>query len=65
MGEGFSEMTKYNNIVEAMDQGAVALVVDVADTIEKVQPTVVWAWAVHFGFCAGDYSNTFSVQKLR
>ena len=33
-----------------MDQGVVTLIVDVATACEEVQPKVVWAWAVHFGF---------------
>ena len=32
------------------DQGAVALVLDVAKAFERVSLPVVWAWVTHFGF---------------
>ena len=35
---------------EAEEQGAVALVLDLAKAFERVSLPVVWAWATHFSF---------------
>ena len=32
------------------EQGAVALVLDLAESFERVSLPVVWAWAMHFSF---------------
>ena len=44
------EMVKFNGKAKAEDQGAVALVLDLAKAFERVSLPVVWAWATHFSF---------------
>ena len=44
------EMEKYRNRAGKEDQGAVALVLDLAKALERVSLPVVWAWATHFSF---------------
>ena len=44
------EMEKYRYIAGKEDQGAVALVLDLAKAFERVSFPVVWAWATHFSF---------------
>ena len=44
------EMEKYRYRAGKEDQGAVALVLDLAKAFERVSFPVVWAWATHFSF---------------
>ena len=44
------EMERFNGRAEAEDQGAVALVLDLAKAFERVSLPVVWAWATYFSF---------------
>ena len=44
------EMERFNGRAKAEDQGAVALVLDLAKAFERVSFPVVWAWATHFCF---------------
>ena len=39
-----------NGMVKEGEQGAVALVLDLAKALERVSLPVVWAWATHFSF---------------
>ena len=39
-----------NGRAKAEDQGAVALVLDLAKAFERVSFLEVWAWATHFSF---------------
>ena len=39
-----------NGKAKEEDQGAVALVLDLANAFEPVRSLVVWAWATHFSF---------------
>ena len=48
--EVLMEMEKFNGKAKAEDQGAVALVLDLAKAFERVSLPVVWAWATHFSF---------------
>ena len=43
------EMERFNGKAKE-DQGAVALVLDLAKVSERVRLPVVWAWATHFSF---------------
>ena len=43
------EMERFNGKTKE-DQGAVALVLDLAPALERVSFPVVWAWATHFSF---------------
>ena len=44
------EMERYSGHAKEEDQGAVALVLDLAKAFERVSLPVVWAWATHFSF---------------
>ena len=44
------EMERFNGKAKEEDQGALALVVDLAKVFERVGLPVVWAWATHFRF---------------
>ena len=44
------EMERFNGKAKAEEQGAVALVSDLAKAFELVNLLVVWAWATHFSF---------------
>ena len=44
------EMDRFNGKAKAEEQGAVALVSDLAKAFELVSLPVVWAWATHFSF---------------
>ena len=48
--EVLMEMKRFNGRAKAEDQGAVALVLDLANAFERVSLPVVWAWATHFSF---------------
>ena len=50
MCEVLMEMERFNGKTKAEDQGAVALVPDLAKAFERVSLPVVWAWATHFSF---------------
>ena len=44
------EMERFNGKAKEEDQGALALVLDLAKALERVSLPVVWAWATHFSF---------------
>ena len=44
------EMERFDGKANEEDQGAVALVLDLAKAFERVSLPVVWAWATHFSF---------------
>ena len=44
------EMERYNGSAKEEDQGAVALVLDLAKAFERVSLPVFWAWATHLIF---------------
>ena len=44
------EMERFNGKAKEDDQGALALVRDVANAFERVSLPVVWVWATHFSF---------------
>ena len=44
------EIARFNGKAKEEDQGAVALVLDLAKAFERVSLPVVWAWATHFSF---------------
>ena len=44
------EKERFNGRAKAEDQGAVALVLDLAKAFERASVPVVWAWATHFSF---------------
>ena len=44
------EMERFNGKAKGDDQGALALVLDLAKAFERVSLPVVWAWALHFSF---------------
>ena len=44
------EMERFKHRAGEGDQGAVALVLDLAKALERVNLPVVWAWATHFSF---------------
>ena len=44
------EMERFNGKAKEEDQGALALVLDLAKAFERVSLPVVWAWATHFSF---------------
>ena len=44
------EMERFNGKAKVEDQGAVALVLDLAKAFERVSLTVACAWATHFSF---------------
>ena len=48
--EKLMDMERFNEKAKAEEQGAVALVLDVAKAFERVSLPVVWAWATHFSF---------------
>ena len=48
--EVLMEMERFNGKAKAENQGAVALVLDLAKAFERVSLPVVWAWATHFRF---------------
>ena len=43
-------MERLHGKAKAEDQGAVALVLDLAKAFDRVSLVVVWAWATHFSF---------------
>ena len=48
--EVLMDMERFNGKAKAEEQGAVALVLDLAKAFERVSIPVVWAWATHFSF---------------
>ena len=44
------EMERYNGKAKEEDQGALALVLDLAKAFERVSLPMVWAWATHLSF---------------
>ena len=48
--EVLMEMERFNGKEKAEEQGAVALVLDLAKAFERVSLHAVWAWATHFSF---------------
>ena len=44
------KMKRFSGKAKEEDQGAVALVLDLAKAFERVSLPVVWAWATHFSF---------------
>ena len=48
--EVLMEMERFDGRAKAEEQGAVALVLDLAKAFERVTLLVVWAWATHFSF---------------
>ena len=44
------DMDRLNGKAKAEEQGAVALVLDLAKAFGRVSLPVVWAWATHFSF---------------
>ena len=44
------EIERFNGKAKEEDQGALALVLDLAKAFERVTLPVVWAWATHFSF---------------
>ena len=44
------EMNRFNGKAKDEDQGAVALVLDLAKAFERVSFPVVWGWATYFSF---------------
>ena len=48
--EIFMEMERFDGKAKEGEQGAVALVLDLAKAFERVGLPVVWAWATHFCF---------------
>ena len=44
------EMDRFDEKAQEEDQGALALVLDLAKAFERVSLPVVWAWATHFSF---------------
>ena len=48
--EVLMEMERFNGKANAEDQGAVALILDLAKAFERVSLPAVWAWATHFSF---------------
>ena len=58
MWEVLMEMETFSGKAKAEEQGAVALVLDLAKAFERVSLPVVWAWATHFGFPSAVISST-------
>ena len=48
--EKLMDMERFNEKAKAEEQGAVALVLDLAKAFERVSLPVVWGWATHFSF---------------
>ena len=48
--EVLMEKERFKGKAKADDQGAVALVLDLAKAFERVSLLVVWAWATHCSF---------------
>ena len=44
------EIERFNGKAKEKDQGALALVLDLAQAFKRVSLPVVWAWATHFSF---------------
>ena len=44
------EMERFNGKAKEEEQGALALVLDLANAFERVSLLVVWAWATHLSF---------------
>ena len=57
------EMERFNGKAKAEDQGAVALVLDLAKAFERVSLPVVWAWSTHFSFSKEDSAG--AVRPIR
>ena len=55
--EVLMEMERFNGKAKAEEQGAVALVVDLAKAFERVSLLVVWAWATHPSFPLPDLAG--------
>ena len=49
-GKYWWNMERFNGKAKAEDQGAVALVLDLANAFARISLPVVWAWATHFSF---------------
>ena len=43
-------MERFNDKAKEEDQGALALVLDLAKEFERISFFVVWSWATHFSF---------------
>ena len=50
-------MERFNGKAKEQDQGALALVLDLAKAFERVSFPVVWAWATHFCFTKNDLAG--------
>ena len=51
--------------MEAMDQGAVTLFVGLSKAIENVPLKVLlWAWAMHFGFCSEFFEYSVGTSSI-
>ena len=48
--ETLLQMERFNCHAGETDQGAVALVLELAKAFDRVSLPVVWAWATHFNF---------------
>ena len=59
--EVLMEMERFNGKAKADDQGAVALVPDLAKAFERVRFPVVWAWATHCSFTKENYCGCCAV----
>ena len=67
--EVLMEMERFNGRGKAEEQGAVALVLDLAKAFERVIFLVVWAWVTHFSFprktlrvLCGDFEHQMRVE---
>ena len=49
-GKMLMEMERFDGKAKKEDQGALALVLDLAKAFERVSLPVMWAWATHFSF---------------
>ena len=55
------EMERLDGKARGEDQGALALVLDLAKAFERVSLPVVWAWATHFSFPKEDLASAVRV----
>ena len=61
--ENLLEMDKFKYQAGEKDQGAIALVLDLAKAFERVSLAVVWAWAMHFNFSKEDLASAVRVLR--
>ena len=57
------EMDRFGGRAKEEEQGAVALVLDLAKAFERVSLLVVWAWAMHFSFPRIDFAGALLVFR--